>query len=103
MQTSADMEDIHKMTTYKRTKVEIVLMVPKIIDGKLGVSIPVGLESVILAFTAFCFSMTTGVIWEFFEFSMDWFFGMDMQKNRIRMLSNPPAIRPHDRPGGNCL
>lgn len=27
-----------------------------------------------VAFFAFCFSMTVGVLWEFFEFSMDWFF-----------------------------
>lgn len=26
-----------------------------------------------VAFFAFCFSMTVGVMWEFFEFSMDWF------------------------------
>ena len=27
--------------------------------------------------------MTVGVIWEFFEFSMDYFFGTDMQKDTI--------------------
>lgn len=32
---------------------------------------------------AFCFSMTIGVIWEFFEFAMDRFFGLDMQKDTI--------------------
>ncbi|MDR0906122.1 MAG: hypothetical protein LBN00_08130 [Oscillospiraceae bacterium] len=32
---------------------------------------------------AFCFSMTIGVIWEFFEFFMDTTFGMDMQKDTI--------------------
>ncbi len=117
--------------------------VPKIIDKKLGVFIPVGLETVILlfifaaeilgeinafyvkipiwdtmlhttngflmaavgfslidifnrserftfklspffvAFTAFCFSMTVGVVWEFFEFGMDVFFHTDMQKDWI--------------------
>lgn len=36
-----------------------------------------------VAFVAFCFSMTVGVIWEFFEFSMDSFFGLDMQKDWI--------------------
>lgn len=36
-----------------------------------------------VAFVAFCFSMTVGVLWEFFEFSMDWFLGMDMQKDWI--------------------
>ncbi len=36
-----------------------------------------------LALVAFCFSMTIGVIWEFFECSMDLFFDMDMQKDFI--------------------
>ncbi|MBR2122696.1 MAG: hypothetical protein IJ930_07230 [Lachnospiraceae bacterium] len=36
-----------------------------------------------LTVVAFCFSMTIGVIWEFFECSMDLFFGMDMQKDFI--------------------
>ncbi len=36
-----------------------------------------------VAFTAFCFSMTVGVLWEFFEFFMDWVFNMDMQKDWI--------------------
>ncbi len=36
-----------------------------------------------LAITAFCFSMTIGVLWEFFEFFMDAFMGTDMQKDFI--------------------
>lgn len=36
-----------------------------------------------LAVVAFCFSMTIGVIWEFFEFGMDMLFGLDMQKDTI--------------------
>ena len=36
-----------------------------------------------LALLAFCFSMTIGVLWEFFEFFMDNFFGMDMQKDTV--------------------
>ena len=36
-----------------------------------------------LAMVAFCFSMTIGVLWEFFEFSMDYLFHMDMQKDMI--------------------
>lgn len=36
-----------------------------------------------VALVAFCFSMTIGVLWEFFEFGMDCFFYMDMQKDRI--------------------
>ena len=34
-----------------------------------------------LAIVAFCFSMTTGVIWEFFEFAADLFLHTDMQKD----------------------
>lgn len=41
------------------------------------------LTPVYLALVAFCFSMTIGVLWEFFECSMDLFFGMDMQKDFI--------------------
>lgn len=32
---------------------------------------------------AFCFSMTIGVLWEFFEFTMDVLFGVDMQKDTV--------------------
>jgi len=36
-----------------------------------------------LALVAFCFSMTIGVLWEFFEFGMDVFFHTDMQKDTV--------------------
>ena len=36
-----------------------------------------------LALMAFCFSMTIGVLWEFFEFFMDMFLHSDMQKDTI--------------------
>lgn len=41
------------------------------------------LSPVFLAITAFCFSMTIGVLWEFFEFGMDMIFNLDMQKDTI--------------------
>lgn len=41
------------------------------------------LSPLFLAIVAFCFSMTIGVLWEFFEFAMDSFFTMDMQKDFI--------------------
>ena len=41
------------------------------------------LSPVFLALVAFCFSLTVGVLWEFFEFSMDYLFHMDMQKDTI--------------------
>ncbi len=36
-----------------------------------------------MAVTAFCFSMTIGVLWEFFEFAMDQFLLFDMQKDTV--------------------
>lgn len=36
-----------------------------------------------VALVAFCFSMTIGVMWEFFEFGMDYVFKTDMQKDDI--------------------
>ena len=36
-----------------------------------------------VALVAFCFSMTIGVLWEFFEFGADRYFNTDMQKDRI--------------------
>lgn len=41
------------------------------------------LSPAFLAIVAFCFSMTIGVIWEFFEFGMDQIFHLDMQKDTI--------------------
>lgn len=41
------------------------------------------LSPVFVAIVAFCFSMTIGVIWEFFEFGMDQIFQLDMQKDTI--------------------
>ena len=132
----------------------ILFMVPQFLDKKLSVTIPVGLETVILIFIfsaeilgeinafyvkipiwdsilhttngflmaaigfalidlfnrsekfsikmspyfvvffAFCFSMTVGVLWEFFEFSMDQFFGLDMQKDWIVTAINSVKLNP---------
>lgn len=41
------------------------------------------LSPIFLVLVAFCFSMTIGILWEFFEFGMDWFFHTDMQKDTI--------------------
>ena len=55
------------------------------------------LSPLFTAIVAFCFSMTIGVVWEFFEFGMDTFFGLDMQKDTIieaiRSVSLDPAGR----------
>ncbi len=47
-----------------------------------------------IALVAFCFSMTIGVLWEFFEFSADYFFGMDMQKDTILNTFSTVNIHP---------
>ena len=41
------------------------------------------LSPIYVALTAFCVSMTVGVLWEFFEFGMDRLFLMDMQKDTV--------------------
>ena len=41
------------------------------------------LSPIYVALAAFCFSMTVGVLWEFFEFGMDRIFHMDMQKDTV--------------------
>ncbi len=41
------------------------------------------MSPIYVAITAFCFSMTIGVLWEFFEFSADKLLIADMQKDRI--------------------
>ena len=47
------------------------------------------MSPIFLAIVAFCFSMTIGVLWEFFEFFGDMFFGTDMQKDHVvSMLSS---------------
>ena len=41
------------------------------------------LSPAFMAIVAFCFSMTIGVLWEFFECTMDQLFFLDMQKDTI--------------------
>lgn len=41
------------------------------------------LSPLFLAIVTFCFSMTVGVMWEFFEYSADRWMNLDMQKDRI--------------------
>ncbi len=41
------------------------------------------LSPVYLAVAAFCFSMTVGVLWEFFEYGADVLLGLDMQKDTV--------------------
>ena len=52
------------------------------------------LSPAFVAVVAFCFSMTIGVLWEFFEFSMDYFFGKDMQKDTWISSFHSVALNP---------
>ena len=83
----------------------ILFAIPIIIDQKLNIKLPntsaIGfsmidilnrkkrknslnkLSPLFVAVVAFCFSMTIGVLWEFFEYGMDKTFNMDMQKDRV--------------------
>lgn len=45
--------------------------------------IPFQLSPFFMAMVSFCFSMTIGVLWEFFEFGMDTIFLLDMQKDTV--------------------
>lgn len=42
-----------------------------------------GLSPQLTAAAAFCFSVTAGVVWEFFEFGMDHLLALDMQKDTL--------------------
>ena len=41
------------------------------------------LTPIFVSIVAFCFSMTIGVLWEFFEYSADRYFKYDMQKDYV--------------------
>ena len=56
------------------------------------------LSPVFVSIVAFCFSMTIGVVWEFFEFAMDRFFLLDMQKDTVLHTISTVMLDPT---GGN--
>lgn len=43
----------------------------------------VNLSPIMVVWFAFCFAITIGVFWEFFEYGMDRIFGLNMQKFRL--------------------
>lgn len=45
--------------------------------------ISMNLSPLFVVLFSFCFSMTAGTVWEFFEFTMDALFGKDMQKDTV--------------------
>lgn len=57
----------------------------------------INMSPIFVAFVAFCFSMTIGVLWEFFEYTADTFFLTDMQKDMLTsnvssVLLNPSGL-----------
>ena len=50
-----------------------------------------------MAVAAFCFSMTIGVLWEFFEWGMDSLFSTDMQKDTVLQSISTIAIHPEGK------
>ena len=55
------------------------------------------LSPLFTAIVAFCFSMTIGVVWEFFEFGMDQFLGYDMQKDTVLSAITSVMLNPDRR------
>ena len=52
------------------------------------------LSPLYLAIVSFCFSMTVGVLWEFYEFGVDQLLGMDMQKDTVVHIINSVNLDP---------
>lgn len=52
------------------------------------------LSPLYMAIVAFCFSMTVGVLWEFFEYGMDCIFHTDMQKDTVIHALHSVALDP---------
>ncbi len=55
------------------------------------------LSPIYVALVAFCFSMTIGVLWEFFEFGADQLFNLDMQKDRIVTQISSVTLHPEHK------
>lgn len=53
------------------------------------------LSPLFMALVAFCFSMTIGVLWEFFECGMDQLFQLDMQKDTIVQTISSVMLDPN--------
>lgn len=55
------------------------------------------LSPLFVAFVAFCFSMTIGVVWEFFEYGVDRLLLKDMQKDTIVTAISSVTLHPDGR------
>lgn len=54
----------------------------------------INLSPFFLAIVAFCFSMTIGILWEFFEYGVDSYLKYDMQKDRIITAISTVELNP---------
>ena len=54
----------------------------------------ISMSPAFVAFVAFCFSMTIGVLWEFFEYSMDTLTHTDMQKDAVYQTVSSVELNP---------
>lgn len=59
--------------------------------------LPFNLSPIFVALVAFCFSMTVGVLWEFFEYGCDIFIRTDMQKDKIVSSISTVALNPEGK------
>ena len=92
-----------------------LFLLPTIIQRSLNVTLPntleidllnrterfhITLSPIFVALVAFCFSMTIGVLWEFFEFGVDKILKMDMQKDEIVSSISSVSLDPdnHNKP-----
>lgn len=57
-------------------------------------NVKMSMSPAFVAGVAFCFSMTIGALWEFFECAMDIYFGQDMQKDTWLTSFQSVAIHP---------
>ena len=58
--------------------------------------VSLSMSPLFMAIVAFCFSMTVGVLWEFFECAMDQIFQQDMQKDTIVHAISSVMLDPTD-------
>lgn len=54
----------------------------------------ISMSPLFVALVSFCFSMTIGVMWEFFEFTGDQLLNMDMQKDRVVQRISTVELEP---------
>lgn len=54
----------------------------------------ISLSPIYVVIVAFCFSMTIGVLWEFYEFTADYVFRFDTQKDRVVQSISSVELNP---------